>query len=296
MTRKEFDSLYLGKAVHCKGETFDKSKELARKFLLLADSVGYEWWGNSNKSLKNCLLWSFGEDTVYYVEETISQGIIDSCKNSHNFEIVEFKSAKSNNDDLVDAFGYCINGIVDETRKRREMRAKQREQFFTGKTMTIPQMQHTLPHIKIVRREEKTLLEKILEEVGITIGVEFNIKYTEANCAPKNKFRYEKNVGAQQLINGKWVDAHWLWYKLISGKAKVVKTPLLTDAEREFLKNFEFEELIKDNANIALRKKDRLISLHIIELKYCKYKFNGLEDYKPFIKDSKTYTRDELGL
>ena len=282
MNKEQFDALYLCKAVHC------KTDELADEFLELASKFGYYITVHNYNRFK--------ENTCY----RLNDGVVEYCYldwyRKQGYEIIEFKSVKSNNDDGLDALNYVMNGILDEVHKQREIRTKQWEQFFTGKTMTIPQMQHTLPHIKIVRREEKTLLEKILEEVGITIGVEFNIKYTEANCAPKNKFRYEKNVGAQQLINGKWVDAHWLWYKLISGKAKVVKTPLLTDAEREFLKNFEFEELIKDNANIALRKKDRLISLHIIELKYCKYKFNGLEDYKPFIKDSKTYTRDELGL
>lgn len=80
---------------------------------------------------------------------------------------------------------------------------------------------------------------------------------------------------------------------IICGIHKIVKIkkPLLTDEEREFLINFEFDSLqIKQGIlyfYIHEKRDDGFI--HCIELKHFSHKFYGLED-------DKEYTREELGL
>ena len=47
MTKQEFESLYLNKAVHCDTE------EKANEFLALADSFGYKWFNSSQRNYLN---------------------------------------------------------------------------------------------------------------------------------------------------------------------------------------------------------------------------------------------------
>lgn len=88
MTRVQFDNLYLGKAVNCETE------ELAKEFLALADSVGYEW--RSGDSLKEYTGWNeYEEQTCYYVaKDSFEYGpknwfIKDRC------EIINYQSSKN---------------------------------------------------------------------------------------------------------------------------------------------------------------------------------------------------------
>lgn len=58
MTLKEFNDLYLGKAVHCETE------ELANEFLELADSFGYKWSAGDKLTIRN--KWKeYGKNTYY---------------------------------------------------------------------------------------------------------------------------------------------------------------------------------------------------------------------------------------
>jgi len=259
MTRKEFDSLYLGKAVHCKGETFDKSKELARKFLLLADSVGYEWWGNSNKSLKNCLLWSFGEDTVYYVEETISQGIIDSCKNSHNFEIVEFKSIKSISDN---------NELIDG--------------LFRFETL--------------FKAKKPDLVDIVLYELGVKPNEKFRItsesKYFEFEeyFIDKNLrvFGVGKDLAGQ--VNFPNIETLILEPELI----KKISKPLLTDAERELLSHFN--KLVSVTKTVKRNSPQCLINLEIDNNHFITLHTNLINEKFEGLTLNNKYTPKELGM
>lgn len=62
MTKKEFDAVYLGKAVHCDTE------EKALEFLALADSFSYRW--KRGNSLIEKSYWDvYEEKTHYFVEE-----------------------------------------------------------------------------------------------------------------------------------------------------------------------------------------------------------------------------------
>ncbi len=80
MTRKEFDELYLGKAVHCPTE------ELANEFLKLADSVGYRW--GRGDSLLDYNYWDYFEDNILYHINAFGVG----CSNKSNTTgYVEFK-------------------------------------------------------------------------------------------------------------------------------------------------------------------------------------------------------------
>lgn len=90
------------------------------------------------------------------------------------------------------------------------------------------------------------------------------------------------------------------WYKkkgytIVEFKPLKVNS-LLTDEEKEFLSNFEFDVLVIDEGDVNLYISGYCIHaiisgycIHTIKLKYCKHKFNGL-------KPNKTYTPKELGL
>ena len=84
MTIKEFNKLYLGKAVHCDTE------EKANEFLALADSVGYGW--GSGESLIEKNEWErYEEETCY---EVTKSGIWFGSTNYFNlgtYRIIEYQ-------------------------------------------------------------------------------------------------------------------------------------------------------------------------------------------------------------
>lgn len=95
MNIKQFDKLYLGKAVHCKTE------ELANEFLEFADSVRYRWF--SGTSLLNTNNWEdYKNETCYLVRDNPlnKECIITYCDITHydvsGIEIIDFKSLKEN--------------------------------------------------------------------------------------------------------------------------------------------------------------------------------------------------------
>lgn len=79
-TREEFDSLYLGKAVHC-----DTEKK-ANLFLALADSVGYKWCNGKSLIEKN--RWKqYKEETCYFItNKGISHGDYSYEFEEHPFD------------------------------------------------------------------------------------------------------------------------------------------------------------------------------------------------------------------
>ena len=236
MTRKEFDSLYLGKAVHC------KTDELADEFLELASKFGYYITVHNYNRFK--------ENTCY----RLNDGVVEYCYldwyRKQGYEIIEFKSVKSNNDDLVDAFGYVMMSLN-------------------------------------IKPKEKIVKDIVLKIFGIEIDEEFMLDINN-----KTRFKFNQNMqGLQQYAKGAfWVPDNDLLKDLINGRYKIIKIkePLLTDAEREFLSNFEFEELEKNNEGDVYLNIDQCNN-QVIDTKYCKHKFNGLENYR-------MYTRKELGL
>lgn len=83
MTRKEFDSLYLYKAVHCDTE------EKANEFLTLADSVGYRW--RLGESLIEENEWEmYKKETCYEVADYgFSYANINEL-NPRDYQIIEY--------------------------------------------------------------------------------------------------------------------------------------------------------------------------------------------------------------
>lgn len=82
MKLKEFNELYLGRAIHCKTE------ELANEFLALADSLGFIW-GEGDK-LTNYNEWKEYKNKTYYriyCEKDVRYGEIDDT----DLPIIEFK-------------------------------------------------------------------------------------------------------------------------------------------------------------------------------------------------------------
>lgn len=88
MTLKEFNELYLGKAVHCKIE------ELANKFLGLANGLGFVW--NDGEKLTKFNRWNTCKDKTYYRvyhDIFIVYGCVD---NISDLKIIEFKGEIKN--------------------------------------------------------------------------------------------------------------------------------------------------------------------------------------------------------
>lgn len=84
MTREEFDRLYFDKAVHC------DTKEKAKEFLALADSVGYRWF--SGGSLIGRSYWETNEkETYYYItNDGLMFGNMNYIKQK-DYQIIEYK-------------------------------------------------------------------------------------------------------------------------------------------------------------------------------------------------------------
>ena len=88
MTKLQFDSLYYGKAVHC--DTEEKAKE----FLILAISVGYEWFGDAEEP--DFTKWQiYKDDTHYFVKSFLWNEDSIKCGSSdfflrYDIDCVEF--------------------------------------------------------------------------------------------------------------------------------------------------------------------------------------------------------------
>ncbi len=79
MTKQEFESLYLNKAVHCDTE------EKANHFLALADSFGYKWFNSSQWEI-------YEKETCYQVTE--KAGLMFGNRNYLNldtYELIEYQ-------------------------------------------------------------------------------------------------------------------------------------------------------------------------------------------------------------
>lgn len=82
MTLKEFNELYLDKAVHCETE------ELANEFLELADSFGYKWFSGHKLTLFN--EWDMCKDQTCYMI-FLGKYIIYGNVNGEPLPIIKFK-------------------------------------------------------------------------------------------------------------------------------------------------------------------------------------------------------------
>lgn len=107
-TREEFDSQYLGKAVHC------DTKEKAKEFLALADSVGYKW--SSDESLIEKNMWEhFEKETCYRItNDGILIANFDYVKRE-NYQIIEYQPSlkfKVGDKVRIKEAPYIVNGKV----------------------------------------------------------------------------------------------------------------------------------------------------------------------------------------
>ncbi len=90
MTKKQFDDLYLGKAVHCDTE------EKANEFLKLAHGVGYKWC-NGESLLEDNYYQNDLEKTCYLVGSEGFEYSPEYFYIEEGYEVVEFKQEKENN-------------------------------------------------------------------------------------------------------------------------------------------------------------------------------------------------------
>lgn len=120
MTKEVFDSLYLGRAIHC--DTEEKAKE----FLVLADSVGYRWFGDVRAT--EFTKWEKFKDDTHYFIKSFWEGIYIECGDSdyyskYNIDCIEFipQSQKLKVGDRVRIIGIANSsdngkiGIIKET-------------------------------------------------------------------------------------------------------------------------------------------------------------------------------------
>lgn len=236
MTKQQFDSLYRGKAVHCKIE------ELANEFLELADSVGYKWYDKEKLTLNN-MYYAFKKDTCYRPGGrfmSVSGGDFMSYGDTeiyemNGFEIVEFKSMKTSPQESLQSI--ILNRLGVEANEK--FRITSVSKYFEFEEYFI---------------DEKLRVFGVGKELAGTV------------CFPDI---------ATLILEPELIE-------------KLPPKPLLTDEEKEFLKNFEFVELEKENNNGLILYIDQC-DYHVIGIKHCKHKFNGLEKCKH-------YTLKELGL
>jgi len=135
MIKQQFDASYLGKAVHC------KTKELADEFLKLADSVGYTWPGGNRifANDKDYRYEKYSHKTCFVV---YNAGCImfgpKEFYEQHGYEIIEFKSAKSYAQRIMDD----ANDIMSATQPNLvdiilyELGVKVEEEFYIRRKST----------------------------------------------------------------------------------------------------------------------------------------------------------------
>ena len=188
--------------------------------------------------------------------------------------------------ELADSVGYRTDGIIYDIYKEFTCFNIEDGEIYYANLEHYKNQGYEIIEFKSLKplqpTLEKPLVDIILERLGVKIDEEFY-----PNIIGSPKCRINKNLVVEYLENNLWITSCITLQDLISGGIKIVKISLLTDAEREFLSNFEFEELEKGNEDVSLYF-DQCTN-HAILINHCKHKFNGLEKCKH-------YTKQELGL
>ena len=138
---------------------------------------------------------------------------------------------------------------------------------------------------------EDITLEMLPEVIRKVLKVEVNEEF-KLNIKGSLAYRINKDLIVEYLENYLWIQSSITLQDLILGGIKIVEIPpkpLLTDAEREFLSNFEFDKLEANGYDASIDLYDERVCVNKILLRYCKHKFDGLER-------DRTHTRKELGL